>query len=214
MRGKGGKKMKPLIVLLACSLTVLSLSPGAGSAAGPNLLVNGDFETGTLAPWAGVGGLGPNATITVRTPDNGPTLPGTHHAFLDNRAEANGLTMAQTTSNGSAVPGTVFYSFDLKLGTAVNGGVFFVEIFAQNAVGAVIGSAGLLGNYTPANWTHYSGSFVAPAGTDHLTMQFEAPTGAVIGSVSSMEVDNADLHQDVATPTRGSTWGQLKRLYH
>jgi hypothetical protein len=212
-RGKGGKKMKPLIVLLACALTVMTMSPGASSAAGPNLLVNGDFETGTLAPWAGVGGLGPNATITVRTPDNGPTLPGTHHAFLDNRAEANGLTMAQTTSNGSAVPGTVFYSFDLKLGTAANGGVFFVEIFAQNSVGAVIGSAGLLGNYTPAGWTHYSGSFVAPANTDHLTMQFEAPTGAVNGSVSSMEVDNADLHQDVATPTKGSTWGQLKRLY-
>jgi hypothetical protein len=206
--------MKPLIVLLACSLTMVAISPATSSAAGPNLLFNGDFETGALAPWAGVGGLGPNATITVGSPDNGPTLPGTHHAFLNNRAEANGLTMAQTTTNGSAVPGTVFYSFDLKLGSAANGGVFFVEIFAQNSVGAVIGNAGLLGNYAPAGWTHYSGSFVAPANTDHLTMQFEAPTGAVIGSVSSMEVDNADLHQDVATSAKTSTWGQIKRLYH
>ena len=189
------------------------LLQSAHLAYGQNLLTNGDFETGTLAPWAGVGGLGPNATITVLASDNGPTAAGTHCAFLNNQAEANGLTMAQTTPSGSAVPGVVFYSYDLSLGTAANGGVFFVEIFAQNAGGAVIGNAGLLGNYAPAVWTHYSGSFVAPANTDHLTIQFEAPTGAVTGSVSSMSVDNVDLRQDAVTPTTTGTWGRLKTLY-
>lgn len=193
-------------------LVVLALASAVGPAAAVNILDNPDFETGVLAPWAGVGGLGPNATVSI-VADNGPTAPGTHCAFLNNQAEANGLTMAQTTPNGSAAPGTVFYSFDLKLGTAANGGVFFVEIFAQNAVGAVIGGAGLLGNYAPAVWTHYSGSFVAPAGTDHLTIQFEAPTGAVQGSVSSMFVDNADLHQEIATPIDAASWGRLKQLY-
>lgn len=205
--------MRALIKLLVCSMSVVALVSAASVAPAANLLVNGDFETGALGPWAGVGGLGPNATITVLGTDNGPTAPGTHVAFLNNQQEANGLTMAQTTPNGTAVPGIVYFSYDLKLGTAANGGVFFVEIFAQNAVGAVIGNAGLQGNYTPANWTHFSGSFVAPAGTDHLTIQFEAPTGAVIGSISSMSVDNVDLHQDTLVPTSTSTWGRVKSLY-
>jgi hypothetical protein len=210
---KGGTKMRALIRLLACSLTVMALALVVNPAAAANLLANSNFETGTLAPWAGVGGLGPNATVTVVATDNGPSGPGAQCAFLDNRAEANGLTMAQTTGLGTAVAGTVYYSFDLKLGTAANGGVFFVEIFAQNAAGAVIGNAGLLGNFTPANWTTYSGSFTAPANTDHLTIQFEAPTGAVTGSVSSMKVDNVSLQQNPVTAARNSTWGQLKNLY-
>ncbi len=206
--------MRAWILLLVVASCVLALGSEIRPAAAANLLTNGDFETGLLTPWAGVGGLGPNATIVVENTDNGPSSPGTHDAFLDNRAEANGLTMAQTTPNGSATPGTVYYSFDLKLGTAANGGVFFVEIFAQNSLGAVIGRAGLLGNFAPANWTKYSGSFVAPPDTDHLTIQFEAPTGAVIGSISSMHVDNVDLHQDLATPSHQSTWGRIKSLYH
>ncbi len=205
--------MKSLIRILATSICGLAIVLAAGQASAANLLGNSDFETGLLAPWAGVGGLGPNATITVLAGDNGPSAPGTHYAFLSNHAEANGLTMAQTTANGTAVPGTVFYSYDLKSGPTANGGVFFVEIFAQNSVGAVIGNAGLQGNYTPANWTHFSGSFVAPANTDHLTIQFEAPTGAVTGSISSMSVDNVDLHQDQVVPAEGATWGHLKGLY-
>lgn len=205
--------MKRLILMSAAAMCLLALTTSANPSSAANLLTNGDFESGVLAPWAGVGGLGANSTIVIETPSNGPSLPGIYSAFLDNRAEANGLTMAQTTPNGTAVPGTVFYSFDLKLGTAVNGGVFFVEIFAQNAVGAVIGSAGLLGNYTPANWTSYSGSFVAPANTDHLTIQFEAPTGAVIGSISSMSVDNVNLNQGALTSTGTTTWGRIKGMY-
>ena len=187
--------MRAWVLLLAGSSCVLALASGVHPASAANLLGNSGFETASLTPWAGVGGLGPNATITIQSPDNGPSAAGTHTAFIDNRAQANGLTMAQTTALGSATAGTVFYSFDLKLGTAVTGGVFFVEIFAQNAGGAVIGNAGLLGNYSPANWTTYSGSFVAPANTDHLTIQFEANTAAIVGSRSSMQVDNVDLHQ-------------------
>ncbi len=204
--------MKPLRLLLAGSVCAIAIAAAVSPGSAANLLGNPDFETGLLAPWAGVGGLGPNATITIIS-DNGPSAPGTHCAFLDNQAEANGLTMAQTTGPGTADMGTVYYSYDLSLGTAANGGVFFVEVFAQNSVGAVIGNAGLQGNYAPAGWTHYSGSFVAPAGTDHLTIQFEAPTGAVTGSVSSMKVDNVDLHQDLPVPAMSETWGRLKALY-
>lgn len=205
--------MKALLKLLVSSISVLALVSVAATSSAANLLVNADFETGALAPWAGVGGLAPNATITVLATDNGPSAPGTHDVFLNNQAEANGLTMAQTTPNATAVPGVVHYSFDLKTGPTANGGVFFVEIFAQNSVGAVIGGSGLLGNYTPAAWTTFTGTFTAPANTDHLTIQFEAPTGAVTGSQSSMGVDNVDLHQDNVVPLRVTTWGQIKALY-
>ena len=195
------------------SVSLFTLVAVASTASAANLLTNPGFEVGVLPPWAGVGGLSAISTIVVQAGDNGPSAAGTHNAFLNNLAEANGLTMAQTTPLGSAGPGTVFYSFDLKTGPTANGGVFFVEIFAQNAGGGVIGNAGLLGNYTPANWTTFSGSFVAPANTDHLTIQFEAPTGAVIGSKSSMHVDNVDLHQGANTAAVGSSWGRLKQLY-
>lgn len=205
--------MKALRLLLVGSLCALAFALAASAGSAANLLGNPGFESAMLAPWAGVGGLGPNATISILTGDNGPSAPGTHCAYIDNHAEANGLTMAQTTANGTAENGNVYYSYDLSLGTAANGGVFFVEIFAQNSVGAVIGNAGLQGNYAPPGWTTFSGLFVAPVGTDHITIQFEAPTGAVLGSVSSMKVDNVDVHQDVPVPAGTSTWGRVKSLY-
>ena len=176
--------------ILMCAV-VSTLATGQAAA---NLLTNAGFETGDLTGWLALNTSG-SANVTVQTPDNGPSGAGTHNAFEDNQSEALGLTLQQTTANGTAAPGRVYYSFDLKLGQAALGGVFFVEIFAQNAVGAVIGNAGLLGNYSPANWTTYSGSFVAPANTDHLTIQFEANTGAIHGSKSSMHVDNVDVNQ-------------------
>ncbi len=205
--------MKSLRLLGVGFLGAVAILTAVSVASAANLLGNAAFETGTLAPWAGVGGVCPNATISVLSGDNGPSGPGTHYAFINNQAEANGLTMAQTTANGTAGPGTVYYEFDLSLGSALNGGVFFVEIFAQNSVGAVIGGSGLLGNYTPAGWTHYNGMFLAPANTDHLTIQFEAPTGAVAGSVSSMKVDNVYLSQDAPVPASRTTWGRVKNLY-
>jgi len=75
--------MRAWILLLVGSFCVLALTTDVSPASAANLLVNGDFETGSLTPWAGVGGLGPNATVTVQSPDNGPSALGTHSAFLD-----------------------------------------------------------------------------------------------------------------------------------
>ena len=203
--------MKQRFTSATCVALLLAATVTAASAA--NLLTNPGFETGDLTGWQVFQGSA-NAFVTVQSPDNGPALPGTHNAFISNQAEAGGLTLAQTTPNGSAVPGTVYYSFDLKLGQAANGGVFFVEIFAQNAAGGVISHGpGLLGNYTPANWTTFTGSFVAPANTDHLTIQFEAPTGAVVGTISTMHVDNVDLNQGSVVSAQSTSWGRMKALY-
>ena len=198
--------------VLGCILAVLALplAGAANDASAMNLLTNPGFETGDLTGWQ-VFGLSPNSAVTVQSPDNGPSEPGMYNAFMDNHAEALGLTLKQSTPAGSAAAGLVYYSFDLKLGQADAGGVFFVEVFAEQAGGGVIGTSGLLGNYTPADWTTFSGFFNAPANTDFLTIQFMANTGAVVGSISTMHVDNVDLHQE-SVSAQSSTWSAIKAL--
>jgi hypothetical protein len=184
------KATSKLLGSLVCAVAFV-LAAGQVSA---NLIQNPGFETGDLTGWQAFG-IGGSSFITVQTPDNGPSAGGTHNAFLDNQAQALGLTLKQVTPVGSAAPGPVSWSFDLKTGGATVGGVFFVQVFCNNSGGGVIsGGTGLLGNYTPANWTTYSGSFTAPAGTDHLTIQFMANTGAAVGSTSKMHVDNVVLN--------------------
>jgi hypothetical protein len=174
-------------------------------ASAQNLLENPGFETGDLTGWL-VSGESGSASAVVQSGDNGPSEPGTFSVFLNNRSEANNLTLKQTTSVGSAEPGPVFYSFDLKLGQASDGGVFFVEVFAEQSGAGVIGTSGVLGSFTPVEWTAFEGSFDAPVGTDFLTIQLSAITGAVIGTESSMHVDNVSLTQMSAVSVEPTGW--------
>ncbi len=202
--------MRQLLTRAACAGLLLAVTATTASAA--NLLTNPGFETGDLTGWL-VFGQSATSDVFVQSPDNGPSAPGTHNAFMANQHEALALVLKQSTAPGSAVPGTVFYSFDLKMGEMANGGVFFVNIFAEQAGGGVIGGSGLMGPFWPQNWTPYQGSFVAPANTDFLTIQFEAVTGAVVGSRSQMHVDNADLNQGSVVPSHSTSWGRMKALY-
>jgi len=187
-------------------LALLVISAGAASA--QNIVSNPDFETGDLTAWEVAGGNA-NAVVTV-VADNGPTAPGSFCAFLDNQSEAVGLTMKQPTPVGSAGEGTCYYSFDLKVGEAALGGVFFVEIFAEQEGVGIIGGSGLLGNFAPADWTNIQGNFLTPANTDFVTIQFTAVTGAVVGGVSSMFVDNVSLDFRGTIPAEEMSVGALK----
>ena len=203
-------------LVLGCILAVLALplAGAVGDASAQNLLVNPDFETGDLTGWQVLGGNA-NATTTVQSPDNGPSLPGTHNAFMDNQGEAIGLTLKQTTPVGSAVAGTVFYSYDLKLDQADVGGVLFVEIWAEQEGVGIIGGSGLMGPFWPWNdWGFFEGTFEAPAGTDFLTIQIMANTGAATGSNCLAHVDNVYLSQGgPPVPAESKTWGSTKALY-
>jgi hypothetical protein len=198
-------------LLFGCILTALTLTL-AGGALADNLLVNGDFETGDLTGWL-VFGQSPSSDATVLSGDNGTSGPGTHNALLDNQAEALALLLKQSTEAGSGIPGATQYAFDLKLDQADLGGVVFVNIFAEQAGGGVIGGSGLQGPFWAWNtWTPYSGSFVAPAGTDFLTIQIEAVTGATTGTNCIVHVDNVVLDQGtVANETMA--WGGIKSLF-
>jgi hypothetical protein len=200
--------MRKLMTSVAC-VALVTLSATAGFAA--NALTNPGFETGDLTSWQ-VFGLGANSSVPV-VADNGPSAAGTHCAYMDNHAEALGLTLKQTTAAGTAAGGLVTWTFDLKLGQAALGGVFFVQIFAEKTGAGIVGSSGLLGNYASAGWNTYSGSFMAPAGTDFLSIQFMANTGANVGSLSTMYVDNVSLEQEGVVATDSATWGGIKSLY-
>jgi hypothetical protein len=182
------------IVALA-SFAGLLLGQSAFSA---NLIVNPGFETGDLTGWAALG-TGGSASITVQSPANGPSAPGSFNAYQNNGNEAANLALQQTTPNGSVAGGVlVNYSFDLMAGNNANGGVEFVHIFNQNAMGGVIGEpTGLIGPLLlgPPDglWHTFSGSFMTLPGTDHLTIEFDAATGAIVGSLEQMHIDNVVL---------------------
>ena len=201
--------MKTRKIFLAGIALLAFLTAGAASAA--NIVQNGAFETGDLTGWLVFGESG-SSSATVLSGDNGPSAAGTHYAFLDNQAEANGLTLKQSTPVGSAAAGTVNYSFDLKLDQADVGGVLFVEIFAEQDGVGIVGGSGLMGPLFPWDWTNYSDSFEAPAGTDFLTIQFTATTGAATGSNCLVRVDNVVLDQGT-TGTKETSWGGIKALY-
>ena len=199
--------------LCQCLALVSAVVLVAGAASAQNILVNGDFETGDLTGWE-VNGASPSSNVTIQSPDNGPTLPGTFNAFLDNQAEALGLNLKQVTPPGSAGAGLVSYSFDLKLDEANVGGVLFAQIFAEQEGVGIVGGSGLMGPFWPWNvWETFSGDFNAPAGTDFLTIQFVATTGANIDSSCLAHVDNVILESEGAVATEAATWSGVKALY-
>ncbi|MBN2564586.1 MAG: hypothetical protein JXB46_02630 [Candidatus Eisenbacteria bacterium] len=200
-------------VVVGFAVAVLAFAAlGAMDDAAANLLVNPGFETGDLTGWQ-VFGQSANSDVTAQSGDNGPSVPGTYNAFMDNQAEALGLTLKQTTVPGSATAGEVFYSYDLKLDQADVGGVLFVQVFAEETGVGIIGGSGLIGPLWPwGSWTAYSGSFIAPAGTDFLTIQFMANTGAATGSNCRAHVDNVDLNQG-ASPVESTSWSSVKAMF-
>ena len=202
---------KSLVLVGVVSVVALSLM-GSGASA-QNVLINADFETGDLTGWE-VNGVSPNSNVTVQSPDNGPTLPGTHNAFMSNFAEAIGLNLKQASAPGTAGPGEVNYSFDLKLDQADVGGVLFVQIFAEQEGVGIVGGSGLMGPYWPWNaWTTYTGSFMAPEGTDFLTIQFVATTGAATGTNCVAHVDNVILESQGAIPDEATSWSGAKASF-
>lgn len=202
------------VTTLAIALMVLAL-PLTAMAQSGNILENGMFETGDLTGWQVFGESG-LASAVVESPDNGPSWGGSHNVFLDNMAETTSLLLKQTTPVGSAMGGTVWYSADLKLDQADVGGVVFMEVFAEQSGVGIVGTSGLQGPFWPWNeWQQFQGSFEAPAGTDFLTIQIMANTGAATGTNCRVHVDNAYLGQ-VGEPVanEASSWSGVKALFN
>ena len=177
------------------------------------MIVNGDFETGDLTGWL-IFGESPNSGVTLDPAMSGPSgeATDTYSAFQENRVEGLGLTLKQSTAAETATGGTTWYTFDYKLDEAGPGGVFFVEIFAENL--GVIGGSGLMGPLWGTEWTTVTGTFEAPAATSFFSIEFRATTGAVTGSTLLVHVDNVGISQDgPVVATEDLNWSSVKALY-
>lgn len=185
--------------------TITGLASLAGllignTAFAANLILNPGFSTGDLTGWTPLNAAS-GATITVNPTGGNPT----DYAWLNNSLQAYNLALSQVTPNGSVVGAglTVTYSFDLLGGNQAAGGVDFIHIFDENASGGVISQGpGLLGPYFPSasGWTTYTGTFTTVAGSDHLYIEFDATTGANIGAMDQVGIDNVVLSLPVPEP--------------
>jgi len=201
--------MKTCNRLFLLTAAIMLVAAGAFAA---NIVTNGDFETGDLAGWEAFG-LSGSSTATIEM-GNGPSAPGQYNAFLNNQAQAIGLGIKQVGAVGSAVENEeVQWSFDLLLDQADLGGVFFMEIFAEQEGVGIVGGSGLQGPFWAWEWTNYSGSFMAPTGTDFLTIQFVATTGATVGSNCIAHVDNVLLEQPNVVASETTSLDQVKALF-
>lgn len=161
-----------------------------------NLILNPGFETGDTTGWSVLGASGTSAYLNVLSPNNGPSAPGTYDAYMYNVIPAANLALQQSTALGSATPGLVNYSFDLKVDSSLVGGVVFIHLWDINATGGVIDQGpGLKGPYFNTGWQTYTGSWTAPANVDHFEIEFDCTTGAGSGSTEAIEVDNVSLTQ-------------------
>ncbi len=207
------KNCKSLV--FGCIFALLAL-PLMGVASAQNLLPNGEFETGDLTDWQVFNDNPPIATVTAETPGNGPSFPGMNHAFLNNQQGGLGLTLKGETPAGSAGLGTVYYFLDLLIEEAAVGGLVWVQVYAEQAGGGILAQTGLLGPFTGpiGEWQIVQGTIEAPAGTDYLTIQIDAVTGADNGSVCLARVDNAFLGQTgPPVATEDMSMGSIKALF-
>jgi hypothetical protein len=185
----------------ATKMTIAGLTSLAGLLIGnsvfaTNLILNSGFETGNTTGWSVLGASDGSAYVNVLSPNNGPSAPGIYDAYMYNVIPAANLALQQSTALGSASPGLVNYSFDLKVDSSLNGGVVFIHLWDINSTGGVIDQGpGLLGPYFNSGWTTITGSWTAPANVNHFEIEFDCTTGAASGSAEAIEVDNVSLTQ-------------------
>ena len=201
--------MKPIRKSLGSLACVGILVFAVSQASAANLIVNPGFETGDTTGWSVLGASDGSASVNVLSPNNGPSAPGTHDAYMYNVIPAANLALQQSTALGDASPGLVNYSLDLKVDTSLVGGVIFVHLWDINATGGVIDQGpGLLGPYFNTSWTTITGSWTAPANVNHFEVEIDCTTGAGAGSTEAIEVDNMSLTQTVVPePTTVTLFG-------
>ena len=163
---------------------------GAGcSPTGPNLAVNGDFETGDFSCIEQFLGAG-TQSITTTNPQAGTfaanlnvTVPDT-----DTTIKFANLTPGEFTEGE-----TIHISFDMR-GSVQPGGVVFAEFFSEIAGGGTSMTEILFGGpifpaADPATWTNFRTTTVTGSDTTGgVSLQLKALSGA--GNLSDIYFDN------------------------
>ena len=186
-----------LITLAAGSLALL------GTASAANLAMNGDFESGDTSGWTSFPSGSSTFVIT------GDSHAGSSAGQVTNLAMGSAAIIKQANVGiGLVGPGDqIEISFFAK-GSGVAGGVQFAELFSEISGGGVSSSVILGGAplFLTSTYTQYT--FTTTAGPDvsaGVTLQFNAATGATVGSTSEMFIDNVQITNLSAVPEPSSS---------
>nr|WP_095737413.1 PEP-CTERM sorting domain-containing protein [Rhodopirellula sp. SM50] len=190
--------IKPICV----SGLVLALALVAPSDVAAELTTNGDFETGDTSGWTSF--ALPAQTFAVTS----DSKTGSFAGELFNDVTGSALVIKQANLGVGLVTAgeTILISFDAK-GGGTNGGVAFAEFFSELAGGGTSSNL-ILGSGQLALTSDYQRfSFSPVTGPDvggGITLQFNAATGANIGSTSSLFIDNVSVARISAVPEPAS----------
>ena len=167
-------------------------STGGGGGTGSNLAGNGDFETGTEAPWL-LFQNGGSATLD-NTVNNGGSWSG---KLTVGDTGGNPAFKQERIGGGTVAAGDVVQiQFDM-LGSVVQpGAAVNVLLFGEGA-----GTVSFTHVFSPAPapggaWTTYTGTFTIPGGTDvseGISFLIETVCGAVTGCSVTMNIDNVSV---------------------
>ncbi|MFT5733051.1 MAG: hypothetical protein ACJAZN_001879 [Planctomycetota bacterium] len=179
-----------LLTTLAAFIGSASLNLASALPAN-DLTVNGGFELGDTSSW--VSFPTPNSTFDVTMDANSGSFAG--QVFNDDQA-ASAVIKQANLGVGSVAPGDVITITFAAKGSGALGGVIFAEFFSEIAGGGVSASEILSGAPLPLTSSWQTFTFTATAGADvsgGVTLQFATVTGANIGSVSELFVDDVSV---------------------
>ncbi len=171
------------------------------AAAGGNLAINGDFETGDLTGWTSFATEN-NGTFDISTAQaNGGIYSGLIVADVDGIGSPSFPVVKQANIGvGTVTPNTsVTITFDLYGSVAGAGGVVFAEFFSELSGGGVSKSEILGGGplFPNGTWTTYS--FTTTTGNDvsgGVTLQLKADCGGNSGCSIDAYFDNVTVTID------------------
>jgi len=172
-----------------------STGGGTGGAAGMQLAINGDFETGDLNGWTAFQNGG---TISICSPGSSGAFAG---KLVASGGPFNPTLKQANVGAGQLTPGqAVTVSFDWKGVVAAGdpiGAVFDARLFSELDGGGISQENIILSiaDAFPANWTTV-GPQTFNIGTDvsgGVTLQFNAACGGAAACVSEVVIDNVSI---------------------
>ena len=189
--------------LFSASLLCVAIFFAFSRTASADFTINGNFETGNTSGWTSF--PSGNSTFAAINSPLSDVFAGAFSGKLENLATGSAAVIKQANLGvGVVLPfQQITISFWAK-GSGAAGGVQFAEFFSEISGGGTSSSAILGGGplaltdtYTLYQFTTTTGSNV----TGGVTLQFNAATGANVGSRSTIFVDNVSVSAAIPEPS-------------
>lgn len=185
-------------LLLSCAFMAMF----SAAVYGEELTVNGNFETGTVDDWVSFPSSG--SIFEVTSDSNSGSFAG--RIFNDTSGTAAVIKQANL-GIGSVIAGQeITVSFAAK-GSGAAGGVAFAEFFSEIDGGGTSKSEIFTGAPLSLTDQWQTFDFTTTAGPDvsgGVSLQFNAATGANIGSTSEIFIDDVSVSIVSAIPEPGT----------